>query len=135
MLLYAEHHGEILLCHRLNWENITNGKCIIILGLGQKDDFDMRDHKKNVKLRKLWNKKPTRCHLVLYLFLLYKLLNMFWATLCPSSEADDLGIFAACGVVPWPCRQSDPVAWLCVHWGVHSTTTYTSMDTHPANWI
>ena len=23
----------------------------------------------------MWNKKPTRCHLVLYLFLLYKLLN------------------------------------------------------------
>jgi len=30
----------------------------------------------------MWNKKPTRCHLVLYLFLLYKLLNMFQATLC-----------------------------------------------------
>jgi len=20
--------------------------------------------------------------------------------------------------VPWLCRQSDPVGWLCVHWGV-----------------
>ena len=39
------------------------------------------------------NKKPTRCHLVLYLFLLYKLLNMFRATLCPSSGADDLVVF------------------------------------------
>jgi len=38
-------------------------------------------------------KKPTRCHLVLYLFLLYKLLNMFRATLCPSSGADDLVVF------------------------------------------
>jgi len=38
----------------------------------------------------MWNKKPTRCHLVLYLFLLCKLLNMFRATLCPSSGADDL---------------------------------------------
>jgi len=37
----------------------------------------------------MWNKKPTRCHLVLYLFLLYKLLNMFRATLCPSWEADN----------------------------------------------
>jgi len=37
------------------------------------------------------NKKPTRCHLVLYLFLLYKLLNMFRATLCPG--ADDLVVF------------------------------------------
>ena len=39
------------------------------------------------------NEKPTRCHLVLYLFLLYKLLNMFRATLCPSSGADDLVVF------------------------------------------
>ena len=36
----------------------------------------------------MWNKKPTRCHLVLHLFLLYNLLNMFRATLCPSSGAD-----------------------------------------------
>ena len=41
----------------------------------------------------MWNKKPTRCHLVLYLFLLYKLLNMFRATLCPSLGADDLVVF------------------------------------------
>ena len=41
----------------------------------------------------MWNKKPTRCHLVLSLFLLYKLLNMFRATLCPSSAADDLVVF------------------------------------------
>ena len=41
----------------------------------------------------MWNKKSTRCHLVLYLFLLYKLLNMFRATLCPSSGADDLVVF------------------------------------------
>ena len=41
----------------------------------------------------MWNKKPTICHLVLYLFLLYKLLNMFRATLCPSSGADDLVVF------------------------------------------
>jgi len=30
-------------------------------------------------------KRPTRCHLVLYLFLLYRLLNMYRATLCPAS--------------------------------------------------
>ena len=41
----------------------------------------------------MWNKKPTRCYIVLYLFLLYKLLNMFRATLCPSSGADDLVVF------------------------------------------
>ena len=41
----------------------------------------------------MWKKKPTRCHLVLYVFLRYKLLNMFRATLCPSSGADDLVAF------------------------------------------
>jgi len=41
----------------------------------------------------MWNKKPTICHLVVYLFLLYKLLNMFQATLCPSSGADNLVVF------------------------------------------
>jgi len=46
----------------------------------------------------MWNKKPTICHLVLYLFLLYKLLNMFQATLCPSSGADDLVVFLPCVV-------------------------------------
>jgi len=38
----------------------------------------------------MWIKKPTRYHLVVYLLLLYKLVNMFRATLCPSSGADDL---------------------------------------------
>ena len=54
--------------------------------------------------------------------------------------------------MPWLCRQSDPVGWLCVHWGVRSTkirlagcvsigkyvahsTTYFPMDTQPANRI
>ena len=45
------------------------------------------------RLIPMWNKKPTRCHLVLYLFLRYKLLNMFRATLCPSSGAEDLVVF------------------------------------------
>jgi len=34
--------------------------------------------------------KPTRCHFcVILYFLLYKLLNMFWATMCPFSGDDD----------------------------------------------
>jgi len=41
----------------------------------------------------MWNKKTTRCHFVLYLFPLYKLLNLFQATFCPSSGADDLVVF------------------------------------------
>jgi len=52
-VLFAVRNGEFLLCHHLNWENITNGKYIVVFGLGQKDGFDIRDHKKNVKLRKL----------------------------------------------------------------------------------
>ena len=43
-----------------------------------------------VHLSSMWNKKPSRCHLVLYLFLLYKLLNMFRMLIHPSSGACDL---------------------------------------------
>jgi len=51
----------------------------------------------------------------------YVALNMFRATLCPSSGAEDLVVFFfACGVVQWLCRQSDLVGWLCVHWEVRS---------------
>ena len=49
---------------------------------------------------------------------------MFRATLCSSSGADDLVVFFTCGVVPWLCRLSGPVGWLCVHWGVRSTLFY-----------
>ena len=31
------------------------------------------------------------------------------------------GVIAVRGIVLWLCRQSDPVGWLCVHWGVRST--------------
>ena len=57
----------------------------------------------------MWIKRPTRCHLVKYLFLLYNLLNIFRATLCPSSGADNLVVFFRCVAEPWLCRQSDPV--------------------------
>jgi len=81
----------------------------------------------------MWNKKPIRCHLVLYLFLLYKLLSMFRATLCPSSGADDLVVFLPRGVVPWLCRQSDPVGWLCGHTTSQpDLTAYTATALHHA---
>ena len=54
--------------------------------------------------------------LVLYLFLLYRLLNMFRATLYSSSGADDLEVFIRCVAGTWLCRQSDPVGCLSVHW-------------------
>ena len=47
-------------------------------------------HKYCVVGHKICNKKPTRYHLVFYLFFLCKLLNMFRAILCPSSGADEL---------------------------------------------
>ena len=74
----------------------------------------------------VWIKRPTRCYLVLYLFLLYRLLNMFRVTLCPSSGADDLVVFFRCVAEPWLCRQSDPVGCLSVHWEALSTTNKTN---------
>ena len=79
---------------------------------------------------KMWNKKPTRCHLVLYLFPLYKLIFISCSTCFGSpcahlQELTTLWYFFTCGVVPWLCRQSDPAGWLCVHWGVRSTTQWT----------
>jgi len=73
----------------------------------------------------VWIKKPTRCHLVLYLFLLYKLLFISCSTCfrppCAHlKERTTWWYFFTCGVVPWLCRQSDPVGWLCVHWEVRS---------------
>ena len=59
----------------------------------------------------MWIKRPTRCHIVLYLFLLYRLLNMFLATLCPSSGADNLVVFFRCVAEPWLCRQQDLTAY------------------------
>jgi len=47
----------------------------------------------------MWNKRPTKCRLVLYLFLLYRLLNMFRASLYPSSGADALVVFFRCVAV------------------------------------
>jgi hypothetical protein len=49
------------------------------------------------------DKKPTRCHFCCYpLFLFYKLLNMFKATMCPSTGADDCVVLSPLvGIVPW----------------------------------
>jgi len=64
----------------------------------------------NTKLYNTWNKNPTRCHLVLYLFFLYKLL------------------FISCSICFGPS---------CVSIGkyVAQRATYFPMDTKPANRI
>ena len=47
------------------------------------------------------DKKLTRCYFVYPLFLLYKLLNMFQATMCLSSGADDCVVLSPhVGIVP-----------------------------------
>ena len=74
----------------------------------------------------VWIKRPTRCHLVLYLFLLYRLLNMFRATLCPSSGADDLVVFFRCvaeqvlSASQWTDKQ--PTGSDCLH--SHGSATH-----------
>ena len=71
------------------------------------------------------------------LFLLYKLLNMFRATMCPSSGADYCVVLSPCvGVVPW--LQKGCQDWLAgsvsIEEFVALIATNSSMDTLPANW-
>ena len=58
--------------------------------------------------------------LVLCLFLLYRLLNMFRATLCPSSGADDLEVFIRC-VAERGCVGSQIRLVACLSIGKHLT--------------
>ena len=58
--------------------------------------------------------------LVLCLFLLYRLLNMFRATLCPSSGADDLEVFIRC-VAERGCVGSQIRLVACLSIGKHVT--------------
>jgi len=65
-------------------------ECVSCVRNEEECNFDVR---LTVHRSSMWIKRPTRCRLVIYLFLLYNLLNMFRATLCPSSGADDLVVF------------------------------------------
>ena len=50
----------------------------------------------------MWVRNQLDVTFVLSLFLLYKFLNMFWATMCPSSGADDcVVLLPRVGIVPW----------------------------------
>ena len=75
--------------------------------------------------------KLTRCHLVLYLFLPYKLLNMFRATLCPSSGADDIVVFLPLVVYCHGCVGCQIRLAGCVSIGeyVAQRATYSPVDT------
>ena len=79
-------------------ETVSEVECLAVIKFTENISYSISVHKSGFNYVKctfinMWNKKPTRCHLVLYLFLLYKLLTMFRATLCPSSGADDLVVF------------------------------------------
>jgi len=90
----------------------------------------------NVHHSSMWNKKPTTCHLVLYLFLLYKLLNMFRATLCPSSGADDLVVFfrvwcTLCYILPNGHTTSQPDLTAYTTTALHHTRKNTTKSSAP----
>jgi len=57
-----------------------------------------------VHLSSMWNKKPTRCHLVLYLFLLISCSTCFGPPCAHLQELTTWWYFFTCGVVPWLCR-------------------------------
>ena len=63
-----------------------------------KSDVWLTVHRNSV-----WIRKTNWMSLLCYpLFLFYKLLNIFQATMCPSSGADDSIVLSPCvGVVPW----------------------------------
>jgi hypothetical protein len=76
------------------------------------------------------------------LFLLYKLLSMFRATMCPSSGADDIVVLSPrVGVVPWlqeGCQNrlasSVSIEEFVAHLALRaSCATNSSMDTLLAN--
>ena len=50
----------------------------------------------------VWIRNQPDVTLCYPLYLLYKLLNMFWATMCPSSGADDCVVLSPrVGIVLW----------------------------------
>jgi len=80
------------------------------------------------------------------LFLIYKLLNTFWATMCPSSGADGRVVLSLrVGIVPWlqeGCQNrlagSAPIEEFVAQRATDSSmdtqgATNSSMDTPPAD--
>jgi len=69
------------------------------------------------------------------LFLFYKLLNMFRATMCPSSGSDDCVMLSPCvGIVPWLQEgcQDQLAGSVPIEEFVALCATNSSMDTLPA---
>ena len=87
----------------------------------------------------VWIRKINYMSLLCYpLFLLYKLLNMFRATMCPSSGAEDCVVLSPrVGVVPWLQEgcQSRLAVSVSMEEFVTQRATNSSMDTLPASTI
>ena len=130
--LSAQHTGFYRAGFYLARCNFCNNGWISVISeqIVQKFDVWLTMHRSS-----MWIKKPTRCHLVLYLFLLYKLLFIScWTCFGPPcahlQELTTWWHFFTCGVVLWLCRQSDPVGWTynqptgsdCLH--SHGTTPH-----------
>ena len=61
-------------------------------------------------------------YIIYYIFSFISCSICFGPPCAHLQQLTTLWYFFTCGVVPWLCRWSDPVGWLCVHWGVRSTT-------------
>ena len=64
----------------------------------------------------------TQYYIYFFLFLLISCSTCFGPPCAHLQELTTQCYFSTCVVVPWLCRQIDPVSCLCVHWNVRSTT-------------
>ena len=81
----------------------------------------------------VWKRNQLDVTLCYPLFLLYKLLNMFRATMCPSSGADDCVVLSPLvGIVPW-LQEGCQYRLAGSVYTEEFVATNSSMDTLPAN--
>ena len=77
-------------------------RCDIVISLEIKEVLVTSDVWLTVHRNSIWKRNQLDVTLCYPLFLLYKLLNMFRATMCPSSGTDDCVVSSPLvGVVPW----------------------------------
>ena len=84
----------------------------------------------------VWIRKTNQMSFVYSLFLFYQLLNMFRATMSPSSGADDCVMLQPCVGMCRGCRKVVKSGWQVVRPQMslyHNSSTNPSMDVLPAN--
>ena len=92
-----------------------------------KSDMWLTVHRNSV-----WIRNQLDVTFVLFLFLFYKLLNMFRATMCPSSGADECVVLSPRVGMCRGCRKAVKTGWKAVRpW--MGCVTNPSMDTLTAN--